>query len=98
MAPASIREGLNRILGSSRLDEGVEVQRESEEDDTANIRVHIVVVYGVNIPAGADSVRVLVQYAARTFAGVNVMDVNVNIPGVRRRFSDPNDVPNHYLQ
>ncbi len=84
MAPASIREGLNRILGSSRLDEGVEVQRESEEDDTANIRIHIVVAYGVNIPVVADSVRERVQYAARTFAGVNVKDVNVNVAGVSR--------------
>lgn len=84
MAPASLREGLNRMLGASRADEGVEVERESDGIDRAAIALHVVVAYGVNIPVVADSVRERVTYAAEKYAGVVVEDVRVHIAGVSR--------------
>ncbi|MEX2542563.1 MAG: Asp23/Gls24 family envelope stress response protein [Trueperaceae bacterium] len=83
MAPASIREGLNRMLGASRADEGVEVDRDDDES-RASIELHVVVAYGVNIPVVASSVRERVRYAAQAFAGVKVTEVKVHIAGVSR--------------
>lgn len=84
MAPASIREGLNRMLGASRADEGVEVDRDDDDESRAAIALHVVVAYGVNIPVVASSVRERVRYAARAFAGVKVTEVKVHIAGVSR--------------
>ncbi len=83
MAPASLTEGLRRILGVSQVDEGVEIER-SEDGARASVVLHVVVAYGVNIPAVAESVVVRVRYAARTFAGVDVDDVKVHVAGVSR--------------
>ena len=79
MAPAGIREGIKRILGVAQADEGVEVSREEECVD-----LHVVVAYGVNIPAVADSIRERVLYAAQTFAGVDLDAVRIHIDGVSR--------------
>ena len=79
MAPAGIREGIKRILGVAQADEGVEVSREESAID-----LHVVVAYGVNIPAVADSVRERVLYAAQTFAGVELNAVRIHIDGVSR--------------
>jgi uncharacterized alkaline shock family protein YloU len=84
MAPHSLREGLNRMLGASRADEGVEVHRDDHESSRASIALHVVVAYGVNIPVVADSVRERVRYAAKTYAGVEVEEVKVHIAGVSR--------------
>jgi uncharacterized alkaline shock family protein YloU len=81
MAPAGIREGIKRILGVSQADEGVEVRR---EDEATTVDLHVVVAYGVNIPAVADSIRERVVYAAEAFAGVGLKQVRVHIDGVSR--------------
>lgn len=83
MAPASFSEGLRRVLGMTQVDEGVEVER---DDESASVRIalHVVVAYGVNIPAVAESVVERVRYAASTFAGVSVSDVKVHVAGVSR--------------
>lgn len=83
MAPSSLSEGLRRILGVSQVDEGVDIDR-SEDGASARVGLHVVVAYGVNIPAVAESVVQRVRYAARTFAGVAVDDVKVHVAGVSR--------------
>ena len=80
MAPANFREGVRRILGAQQVDEGVEIVR----DDETTVALYLVVAYGVNIPAVAESVRERVQYAAGTFAGVEVSKVQIHIVGVGR--------------
>lgn len=84
MAPASIREGLNRMLGASRADEGVEVERSEEDEKRASVALHVVVAYGVNIPVVAESVRERVRYAGKAYAGVEIDEVRVHIAGVSR--------------
>lgn len=83
MAPASLSEGLRRILGVSQVDEGVEVTR-SEDGASAAFELHVVVAYGVNIPAVAESVVERVRYASSTYAGVDVTEVKVHVAGVSR--------------
>lgn len=83
MAPASFTEGLRRILGVAQVDEGVEIQR-SPDDDAVSVILHVVVAYGVNIPAVSESVVERVGYASLTFAGVPVTEVKVHVAGVSR--------------
>jgi uncharacterized alkaline shock family protein YloU len=81
MAPAGLREGIKRILGVSQADEGVTVAR---QESATNVDLHVVVAYGVNIPAVADSIRERVYYAAKAYAGVELEKVRVHIAGVSR--------------
>jgi uncharacterized alkaline shock family protein YloU len=83
MAPTSLSEGLRRILGVMQVDEGVSVLREGEGGE-ARVELHVVVAYGVNIPAVAESVVERVRYAAKTYAGVAVSSVKVHVAGVSR--------------
>ncbi len=83
MAPASLGEGLRRVLGLAQVDEGVDVVR-TEGDDVVQVDLHVVVAYGVNIPAVADSVRERVEYAASAFAGVKTGGITVHVAGVSR--------------
>ncbi len=83
MAPANLGEGLRRVLGLQQVDEGVEVSHHAESG-AVEVHLHVVVAYGVNIPAVAESVRERVQHAASTFAGVEAGSVVVHVAGVSR--------------
>lgn len=83
MAPASLGEGIRRILGTRQVDEGVVIANR-ERPDEADVDIHVVVAYGVNIPVVADSVRERVRYAAQTYAGVKLGRVRVHVAGVSR--------------
>lgn len=84
MAPASLGEGLRRILGGSQADEGVEIKPAADPDYDRDVVLHVVVAYGVNIPVVAESVEERVRYASSHSAGVNVGHVQVHIAGVSR--------------
>lgn len=83
MAPASFTEGIRRILGASQVDEGVVLAR-SADGRSADVDMHVVVAYGVNIPVVADSVRERVKYAAKLYAGVELKAIRVHVAGVSR--------------
>lgn len=80
MSPAGLREGIKRILGASQSDEGVVVNR----DEKVNVELNVVVAYGVNIPAVADSIKERVYYAAENYAGVRIDDLMIHVAGVSR--------------
>jgi uncharacterized alkaline shock family protein YloU len=82
MAPVTIREGLKRILGVSQADEGVVVDRQGGKP--VKVDIHVVMAYGVNIPAVADSIRERVHHAARVYAGVEIDHLTVHVAGVGR--------------
>jgi uncharacterized alkaline shock family protein YloU len=83
MAPANLRDGFKRILGHAQADAGVEVER-PEDPKQALVILHVVVAYGVNIPAVAESIRERVKYAAHNYGGVEVEAVRVVVAGVSR--------------
>jgi len=80
MSPAGLREGIKRILGASRSDEGVVVNR----DEKLKVDMNVVVAYGVNIPVVADSIKERVYYAAENYAGVRIDELTIHIAGVSR--------------
>lgn len=83
MAPVTLGEGLRRVLGLSQVDEGVDVEH-PKGAGRADVDVHIVVAFGVNIPVVAESVRDRVRYAAKHFAGIELDEVRVHVKGVSR--------------
>lgn len=83
MAPASITEGLRRILGARQVDEGVIIEH-PRGAGRADVDLHVVVAYGVNIPVVADSIRERVRYAARSLAGIELDEVRVHVAGISR--------------
>ncbi len=83
MAPANIGEGLRRVLGLSQVDEGVVVEHPNGEL-RADVDIHVVVAYGINIPVVADSVRERARYAAKRYAGIDLDAVRVHVDGVSR--------------
>jgi uncharacterized alkaline shock family protein YloU len=84
MVPANVREGSRRLLGRQQVDEGVAVSRLEDDYDDYEVELHVVVAYGVNIAAVADSVLERVAYTARALAGVEVSRVRVHVAGVSR--------------
>lgn len=83
MAPASMTEGIRRLLGARQVDEGVVIEH-PQGAGRADVDLHVVVAYGVNIPVVADSVRERVRYAAEHLAGVALDQVRVKVVGVNR--------------
>ncbi len=83
MAPASMTEGIRRLLGARQVDEGVVIEHPRGED-RADVDLHVVVAYGVSIPVVADSVRERVRYASEHFAGITLDLVRVRVVGVSR--------------
>lgn len=83
MAPVSLGEGLRRVLGLTQVDEGVVIDH-PHGPGRADVDVHVVVAYGVNIPVVAESVRERVRYAAKHLAGIELDEVRVYVQGVSR--------------
>lgn len=83
MAPASFTEGIRRILGARQVDEGVVLAR-TDDGLSADVDIHVVVAYGVNIPVVAESVRDRVKYAAKLYAGIELNKIRVHVAGVSR--------------
>ncbi len=83
MAPVNLGEGLRRVLGLSQVDEGVVIEH-PHGDGRADVALHVIVAYGVNISVVADSVRQRVRYVAKHLAGIDVEDVRVHVDGVSR--------------
>ena len=83
MAPASLGEGIRRILGVRQVDEGV-VLTSLDKPLESDVDIHVIVAYGVNIPVVANGVRDRVIYAAKHYAGVTLRAVRVHVEGVSR--------------
>lgn len=83
MAPASITEGIRRILGARQVDEGVVIEHPNGPE-RADVDLHVVVAYGVNIPVVADSIRERVRYASQSLAGITLDEVRVHVAGISR--------------
>lgn len=83
MAPANITEGIRRILGARQVDEGVAIEH-PHGPKRADVDLHVVVAYGVNIPVVAESIRERVRYASESLAGITLDEVRVHVAGISR--------------
>jgi len=81
MAAKSLRDGLVHLLKIESLSKGVRV--ETQENGDLIITLHIIVEYGTNLAAIADTLQTNVRYAVETAVGMHVREVNIYIEGVR---------------
>ncbi len=80
MAAKNVRDGIVQILKMESLTKGI---RLNLSDEFIAIDLHIIVEYGTNIPAIADSLIEAVKYKVEENTGLTVSAVNIFVEGVR---------------
>jgi len=81
MAAKSIRDGLVHLLKIESLSKGVELK--TLENGDLIIGLHIIVDYGTNLAAIADTLQSNVRYKVEESVGLCVREVNIFIESVR---------------
>jgi len=81
MAARSIRDGLVGLLKMESLSKGVRL--ETHEGGDISISLHIIVEYGTNIVAIAQTLMDNIRYKIQDTVGLTVREVNIFIEGVR---------------
>ena len=81
MAAKSLRDGLVHLLKLESLSKGVVVQQ--AENGELVINLHIIVDYGTNLPAIANTLQSNVRYKIEASIGKRVSQVNIFIESVR---------------
>jgi uncharacterized alkaline shock family protein YloU len=80
MASRRLRNGAAELLPPDRYHEGVEVQFRNEQ---IIIELYVVVEYGLRISEIAHNIMSNVKFAAEKMLGLPVVQVNVNVQGLR---------------
>ena len=80
MSARGLRDGFAELLHRESVDRGVEV---SESDGSLVIDVYVVIQYGIRITEVAHNLQEAVKFAVERSVGVPVLEVNVNVQGVR---------------
>lgn len=81
MAAKSIRDGLAYLLRRESLSKGVIIQ--TTESGELIIDLHIIVDYGTNLAAIADTLQDNVRYVVEECVGIRVNAMNIFVESVR---------------
>lgn len=81
MAPANLKEGIQKILGQPQSRDGVVV---AGEGTTRSCEVYIVVAFGTAIHAVAENVKDRIVHTAKALAGIELSSVKVHVVGVAK--------------
>ncbi|GGJ66132.1 Asp23/Gls24 family envelope stress response protein [Deinococcus aquiradiocola] len=79
MAPANLREGIQRVLGRAQVRDGVVIGRDG---DRYTADLYVVVAYGVSIPTVAQNIVERVEHIVKTQAGTELAATRVHAVGV----------------
>jgi uncharacterized alkaline shock family protein YloU len=80
MAAKNVRDGIVQLLKMESLAKGVKLE---SEDGRLTIGLHIIVEYGTNIAAIADTMISNVKYNVEENVGIKVKEVNIFVEGIR---------------
>ena len=80
MASVSVKDGIVKLLKKEHLANGINV---SIADNKISIDFHVIVSYGISIPAVTDNLIETVRYKVEEFTGAEVDKINVYVEGVR---------------
>jgi uncharacterized alkaline shock family protein YloU len=80
MAAKNVKDGLVQLLKMESLTKGIRLK---VADSSISIDLHIIVEYGTNISAIADSTVSTVKYRVEENIGMPVAEVNIFVEGVR---------------
>ena len=76
----SSKDGISGLLKRENMDKGVKVKT---ENNVIEIALFIVVEYGLNIGTIGETIRSNVKYNIEKITGMEVVDVIVNVEGIR---------------
>ena len=80
MATVNMKDGCLRLLKKDSLKHGINV---TIEDNKISLDFHVIVAYGVSIPAVADNLLNNVKYKVEEFTGMEIDKINIYVEGVR---------------
>lgn len=80
MSARGLRDGFAELLHRESVDRGVDV---TEADGGLVIDVYVVIQYGIRITEVAHNLQQAVKFAVERSVSVPVVEVNVNVQGVR---------------
>lgn len=80
MASKNVKDGIVQLLKIDNLTRGVKL---IVNEDSVVFDLHIIVEYGTNISAIADTVMSTVKYQVEEQTGINVEQVNIFVEGIR---------------
>ena len=80
MATVNMKDGFVRLLKKDNLKHGINV---TIEDNKISLDFHVIVAYGVSIPAVADNLLNNVKYKVEEFTGMEIDKINIYVEGVR---------------
>lgn len=83
MAAKNVKDGFVQLLKMESLTKGIRLTNDADANDEISIDLHIIVEYGTNIPAIADSLIGTVKYQVEEATGLLVSQVNIYIEGMR---------------
>ncbi len=80
MASKNVKDGFVQLLKKESLTKGIKL---TINENQASIDLHIIVEYGTNIPAIAESLISAVKYRVEEYVGLSVVHINIFVEGVR---------------
>ncbi len=80
MASVNVKEDLVRILKKDNVNRGITVKNEGGK---LVLDFHVIVAYGVNIPAVTENLANNVRYKVEEYTGLEVVKINIYVEGVR---------------
>lgn len=81
MAGINVRDGVFRLLKRDSMTRGINVTL--TQDHKLVIDFHVIISYGVNIPAVADNLIDSVRYKVEEFTGLEIEKINIYVEGVK---------------
>lgn len=80
MTYKSAKSGIAKILKGEHLSKGVEV---SADEKGVVVNLYVIVQFGTKLSVVAENIIEKVKYTIETQTGLNVVEVNLNIEGVK---------------
>lgn len=79
MAPANLKEGIQKILGKAQASDGVLIHKDA---NGYSADLYIVMAYGVSIPTVAHNIRERVEHTVKNLANIDLQRVTIHAVGV----------------
>lgn len=80
MAVKNVKDGIVHLLKKDSLAKGIKI---TVEENTLRLELHIIVEYGTNIPAIAETVSSTVKYRVEEASELKVKGISIFVEGVR---------------
>ena len=80
MAANNVKDGIVQLLRKESLAKGVQV---SLNENGLTVGLHIIVEYGTNITAIAETLISNVKYKVEEYTGISVCGIKIHVDGIR---------------